>query len=131
DKTGLEPLASLLQSMGVRSMNHLDKLETLHKIVLAVEAKAAMLSQRQGLQCAFTQKLGRKIRQTPSVFLPDPSCLESVNTGVFDVMYLARLPTSRILARNSFRLAASDAGIRPVANLKFPSGIPEACWMSN
>lgn len=46
EKTGLEPLATVLQSMGVRSMNHLDNLESLHKIVLAVEAKAAMLSQR-------------------------------------------------------------------------------------
>jgi hypothetical protein len=46
DKTGLEPLASILQSMGVKSMNHLDNLESLHKIVLALEAKAAMLSQR-------------------------------------------------------------------------------------
>jgi len=46
DKTGLEPLASILHAMGVKSMNHLDNLESLHKIVLAVEAKAAMLSQR-------------------------------------------------------------------------------------
>jgi hypothetical protein len=45
EKTGLEPLASILQAMGVRSMNHLDNLESLHKIVLALEAKAAMLSQ--------------------------------------------------------------------------------------
>jgi hypothetical protein len=45
EKTGLEPLASILQSMGVKSMNHLDNLESLHKIVLAVEAKAAIVSQ--------------------------------------------------------------------------------------
>jgi hypothetical protein len=46
EKTGLEPLASILQAMGVRSMNHLDNLESLHAIVLAVEAKAAVQSQR-------------------------------------------------------------------------------------
>jgi hypothetical protein len=46
DRTGLEPLASILQSMDVKSMNHLNNLEALHKIVLALEAKAAMLSQR-------------------------------------------------------------------------------------
>jgi hypothetical protein len=46
DKTGLEPLAAILQAMGVKSMNHLDNLESLHKIVLAVEAKAAVPSQR-------------------------------------------------------------------------------------
>ena len=45
DRTGLEPLASVLQSMGVKSMNHLNNLESLHKIVLAVEAKAAKLPQ--------------------------------------------------------------------------------------
>jgi hypothetical protein len=43
DNAGLEPLAAILQSMGVKSMNHLDNLESLHKIVLAVEAKAAKL----------------------------------------------------------------------------------------
>ena len=32
-----------LQSMGVKSMNHLDNLESLHKIVLAVEARVAKL----------------------------------------------------------------------------------------
>jgi hypothetical protein len=46
DKTGLEPLATILQCMGVKSMNHLDNLESLHKIVLAIEAKAGMPSQR-------------------------------------------------------------------------------------
>lgn len=46
DKTGFEPLASILQSMGVKSMNKLDNLESLHKIVLAVEAKAAKLPQQ-------------------------------------------------------------------------------------
>ena len=46
DKTGLEPLASILRSMGVKSMNHLDNLESLHKIVLALEAKARMQPQR-------------------------------------------------------------------------------------
>jgi hypothetical protein len=46
DRTGLEPLDSILRSMGIKSMNQLDKLESLHKIVLALEAKAAMLSQR-------------------------------------------------------------------------------------
>jgi hypothetical protein len=45
EKTGLEPLASILHSMGVKSMNHLDNLESLHKIVPAVEAKAAKLTQ--------------------------------------------------------------------------------------
>jgi hypothetical protein len=44
-KTGLEPLAAILQSMGVRSLNHLDSLDTLHKIVLALEAQAAVDSQ--------------------------------------------------------------------------------------
>jgi hypothetical protein len=46
DRTGLEPLASVLQSMGVKSMSHLNNLETLHKTVVALEARAAMLSQR-------------------------------------------------------------------------------------
>jgi hypothetical protein len=45
EKTGLEPLASILQAMGVKSMNHLDNLESLHKIILALEAKAPVLSQ--------------------------------------------------------------------------------------
>jgi ATPase family associated with various cellular activities (AAA) len=45
EKTGLEPLAAVLQSMGVRSLNHLDNLDTLHKIVLTLEAKVAMHSQ--------------------------------------------------------------------------------------
>jgi hypothetical protein len=45
EKTGLEALAAVLQSMGVRSLNHLDSLETLHKIVLTLEAKAAIDSQ--------------------------------------------------------------------------------------
>jgi hypothetical protein len=45
EKTGLEPLAVVLQSMGVRSLNHLDNLDTLHKIVLTLEAKAAVDSQ--------------------------------------------------------------------------------------
>jgi hypothetical protein len=39
DKTGLEPLASIMQFMGVKSMNHLDSLESLHKVVLAVEGQ--------------------------------------------------------------------------------------------
>ena len=46
DKTGLEPLAAILQAMGIKSMNHLDNLESLHRIVLALEARAAVLSQR-------------------------------------------------------------------------------------
>ena len=48
DTTGLEPLASILQSMSIRSLNHLDSLESLHKIVLALEAKAAVLSKPGG-----------------------------------------------------------------------------------
>jgi hypothetical protein len=42
DKTGLDPLASLLQAMGIKSMNHLDNLESLHKVVLALEARAGI-----------------------------------------------------------------------------------------
>ena len=45
EKTRLDPLAAILQSLGVRSLNHLDNLDTLHKIVLALEAKAEMHSQ--------------------------------------------------------------------------------------
>ena len=45
DKTDLESLAAILESMGLKSLNHLDSLDTLHKIVLTLEAKAAMLSQ--------------------------------------------------------------------------------------
>jgi hypothetical protein len=48
EKTGLEPLASILQSMSVRSLNHLDNLESLHRIVLALEAKAVVLSKPSG-----------------------------------------------------------------------------------
>jgi len=43
EKTALEPLAAVLQSIGVRSLNHLDNPNTLHKIVLTLVAKAAML----------------------------------------------------------------------------------------
>jgi hypothetical protein len=46
DKTGLEPLVLILQSISVKSMGHLDNLDSLRKIVLALEAKAATLSQR-------------------------------------------------------------------------------------
>jgi hypothetical protein len=48
EKTGLEPLASILQSIGVKSMNHLDNVESLRRIVLALEAKAVVQSKPSG-----------------------------------------------------------------------------------
>ncbi|MBZ5529790.1 MAG: hypothetical protein LAO20_00025 [Acidobacteriia bacterium] len=40
DKTGAEPLAAVLRSLNVKSLDQVDNLETLHKVVLALEAKA-------------------------------------------------------------------------------------------
>jgi hypothetical protein len=46
EKTGSEPLAAILNSLNLRSLDHVDNLETLHEIVLALEAKADLVSRR-------------------------------------------------------------------------------------
>jgi hypothetical protein len=45
-QTGAEPLADILQSHGIRDMNHVGSLEQLEKIVLALEAEAKNRSNR-------------------------------------------------------------------------------------
>jgi len=45
DKTGPEPLAIILQSFNLNSIDRVESLDTLHKIVLALEAKAVSNSQ--------------------------------------------------------------------------------------
>jgi hypothetical protein len=45
DKTGLEPLAVILQSFNLNSLDRVESLDSLHKIVLALEAKAASIPQ--------------------------------------------------------------------------------------
>jgi hypothetical protein len=44
-KTGSQPLAPILHSVNLRSLNQVNNLETLHKIVLAVEAEASGIAQ--------------------------------------------------------------------------------------
>jgi hypothetical protein len=46
EKTGSEPLAAILRSLNVKSLDQVDNLESLHKIVLAIEAKAGLAPQR-------------------------------------------------------------------------------------
>ena len=46
NQTGPEPLVAILQSLNVQSLSHVTSLETLHKIVLALEAKASRVPQR-------------------------------------------------------------------------------------
>jgi hypothetical protein len=46
DMTGSEALAAILGSLSLKSLDQVDSLETLHKIVLALEAKAGIVSQR-------------------------------------------------------------------------------------
>ena len=46
DKTGTEPLAAVLRSLNVKSLGQVDNLETLQKIVLALEAKAGPTATR-------------------------------------------------------------------------------------
>jgi hypothetical protein len=41
EKTGPEPLVAILRSLNLNSLDRVEKLETLHKIVLALEAIAA------------------------------------------------------------------------------------------
>ena len=45
--TGAEPLAEILQSLGLRDMDQLSSLEQLEKIVLALEAKVKNRSHGQ------------------------------------------------------------------------------------
>jgi hypothetical protein len=45
DRTGLEPLATILRSFNLNSLDRVESLDTLHKIVLALEAKAVSPSQ--------------------------------------------------------------------------------------
>jgi hypothetical protein len=45
DKTGPEPLAIILQSFNLNSLDRVESLDTLHKIVLALEANAVSNSQ--------------------------------------------------------------------------------------
>jgi hypothetical protein len=40
DKTGAEPLIAILRSVNLKSLEQVANLESLHKIVLALEAKA-------------------------------------------------------------------------------------------
>jgi hypothetical protein len=46
DKTGAEPLIAILRSVNLKSLDHVDNLESLHKIVLALEAKAGLAPNR-------------------------------------------------------------------------------------
>ena len=45
DKTGLEPLSVILQSFNLNSLDRVEGLDALHKIVLALEAKAASITE--------------------------------------------------------------------------------------
>jgi hypothetical protein len=45
DRTGLEPLATILRSFNLTSLERVESLDTLHKIVLALEEKAVSISQ--------------------------------------------------------------------------------------
>ncbi len=49
-QTGPEPLATLLQSLNVRSLEHVESLDTLQKIVLSLESKAKEVS--ASVECA-------------------------------------------------------------------------------
>jgi hypothetical protein len=40
DRTGPEPLATILRSFNLNSLDRVESLDTLHKIVLALEARA-------------------------------------------------------------------------------------------
>jgi hypothetical protein len=46
DKTGAEPLIAILRSVNLKSLDHVDNLESLHKLVLALEAKAGLAPNR-------------------------------------------------------------------------------------
>jgi hypothetical protein len=46
DVTGSEALAGILGSLSLKSLDQVDSLETLHKIVLALEAKVGIVSQQ-------------------------------------------------------------------------------------
>jgi hypothetical protein len=46
DRIGPEPLGPILDSLGLRSLNQVDNLELLQKIMLAMETKAATGPQR-------------------------------------------------------------------------------------
>jgi hypothetical protein len=45
DRTGLEPLATILRSFNLNSLDRVESLDTLHKIVLALEARAVSPTQ--------------------------------------------------------------------------------------
>ena len=45
DRTGPEPLAAILRSFNLNSLDRVESLDTLHKIVLALEARAVSTSQ--------------------------------------------------------------------------------------
>ena len=45
DRTGREPLATILRSLNLNSIDRVESLETLHKIVLALEARAVAVTQ--------------------------------------------------------------------------------------
>ncbi len=45
DRTGPEPLATILRSFNLNSLDRVESLDTLHKIVLALEARADSISQ--------------------------------------------------------------------------------------
>jgi hypothetical protein len=45
EKTGQEPLRAILRSVNINSLDRVENLDTLHKIVLALEAKAALIPQ--------------------------------------------------------------------------------------
>lgn len=44
-RTGPEPLAAILRSFNLNSLDRVESLDTLHKIVLALEAKAVVTTQ--------------------------------------------------------------------------------------
>ena len=46
DKTGTAALVEILRSLNLTSLDRVESLETLHKIVVAVEAKAGLVSQQ-------------------------------------------------------------------------------------
>jgi hypothetical protein len=46
DKTGAEPLMAILRSVNLKSLEQVDNLESLHKTVLALEAKAGLAPNR-------------------------------------------------------------------------------------
>lgn len=45
DRTGPEPLATILRSLKLNSLDRVESLDTLHKIVLALESRAVLISQ--------------------------------------------------------------------------------------